>query len=78
MCMLRPHGLPGRAWRSRRRGGVGAATPGRGDPEGRGPVPPAVHERRPTMPTEPRLEFLYTLVAELAPAIPIGDIERFA
>ena len=28
------------------------------------------------MPTVPRLEFLYTLVAELAPAIPIGDIPR--
>jgi hypothetical protein len=26
------------------------------------------------MPSEPRLEFLYTLVAELAPPIPIGDI----
>jgi hypothetical protein len=26
------------------------------------------------MPTVPRLEFLYTLVAELAPPIPIGDI----
>ena len=28
------------------------------------------------MPAEPRLELLYTLVAELAPPIPIGDIPR--